>query len=34
MAPNHLLELDDKGIKVMLQKKLYYVPTVDDLVCP
>jgi imidazolonepropionase-like amidohydrolase len=31
-APNHLLELDDKGIKVMLQKKLYYVPTVDDLV--
>jgi imidazolonepropionase-like amidohydrolase len=31
-APNHLLELDDKGIKVMLQKKLYYVPTVDDLI--
>src|SRR5712664_4754386 len=31
-APNHLLQLDDKGIKVMLQKKLYYVPTVDDLV--
>jgi imidazolonepropionase-like amidohydrolase len=31
-APNHLLELDDKGIKVMLAKKLYYVPTVDDLV--
>src|SRR5258705_5976020 len=31
-APNHLLELDDKGIKVMLQKKLYHVPTVDDLV--
>lgn len=31
-APNHLLELDDKGIKVLLEKKLYYVPTVDDLV--
>ena len=31
-APNHLLELGDKGIKVILEKKLYYVPTVDDLV--
>ena len=31
-APNHLLELDEKGIKVILEKKLYYVPTVDDLV--
>jgi imidazolonepropionase-like amidohydrolase len=31
-APNHLLELDDKGIKVLLEKKLYYVPTVDDLI--
>jgi imidazolonepropionase-like amidohydrolase len=31
-APNHLLELDQKGIKVLLEKKLYYVPTVDDLV--
>ena len=31
-APNHLLELDEKGIKVLLQKKLYYVPTVDDLI--
>ena len=31
-APNHLLELDDKGVKVLLQKKLFYVPTVDDLV--
>jgi imidazolonepropionase-like amidohydrolase len=31
-APNHLLELDDAGIKVLLQKKLPYVPTVDDLV--
>jgi len=31
-APNHLLELDQKGINVMLEKKLYYVPTVDDLI--
>ncbi|HET9132118.1 MAG TPA: amidohydrolase family protein [Terriglobia bacterium] len=31
-ANNHLLELDDAGIKVMLQKKLPFVPTVDDLV--
>jgi imidazolonepropionase-like amidohydrolase len=31
-SPNHLLELDEKGIKVLLQKKLYYVPTVDDLI--
>jgi imidazolonepropionase-like amidohydrolase len=31
-APNHLLELDEKGIKVLLQKKLYFVPTVDDLI--
>ena len=31
-APNHLLELDDAGIKIMLQKKLPFVPTVDDLV--
>src|SRR2546421_3822866 len=31
-APNHLLELDDAGIKVMLDKKLPFVPTVDDLV--
>ncbi len=31
-APNHLLELDDKGIKVLLEKKLPYVPTVDDLI--
>lgn len=31
-APNHLLELDDAGIKVLLQKKLPFVPTVDDLV--
>ena len=31
-APNHLLELDDAGVKIMLQKKLPYVVTVDDLV--
>jgi imidazolonepropionase-like amidohydrolase len=31
-APNHLLELDDKGIKVLLEKKLPFVPTVDDLI--
>ncbi len=31
-APNHLLELDQKGIKVLLEKKLSYVPTVDDLI--
>src|SRR5215475_13440746 len=31
-APNHLLELDDEDVKVMLAKKLPFVPTVDDLV--
>ena len=31
-APNHLLELDDEGVKILLQKKLPFVPTVDDLV--
>jgi imidazolonepropionase-like amidohydrolase len=31
-APNHLLELDDKDIKVLLEKKLPFVPTVDDLI--
>src|SRR5882757_4400187 len=31
-APNHLLELDDAGVKIMLQKKLPFVPTIDDLV--
>jgi imidazolonepropionase-like amidohydrolase len=31
-ANNHLLELDQKGINVLLAKKLPYVPTVDDLV--
>jgi imidazolonepropionase-like amidohydrolase len=31
-APNHLLELDDAGVKVLLDKKLPFVPTIDDLV--
>jgi imidazolonepropionase-like amidohydrolase len=31
-APNHLLELDDADVKLMLDKKLPFVPTVDDLV--
>jgi imidazolonepropionase-like amidohydrolase len=31
-APNHLLELDDAGVKIMLEKKLPFVPTVDDLI--
>src|SRR5881296_2237629 len=30
-APNHLLELDDAGVRILLQKKLPYVVTVDDL---
>ncbi len=31
-APNHLLELDRDGIKVLLQKKLPFVATLDDLI--
>jgi imidazolonepropionase-like amidohydrolase len=31
-APNHLLELDDAGVKIMVQKKLPFVVTVDDLI--
>jgi imidazolonepropionase-like amidohydrolase len=31
-APNHLLELDDEGIRILLDKKLTFVPTVDDLI--
>ena len=31
-APNHLLELDEAGIKVLLQKKLPFVVTLDDLI--
>jgi imidazolonepropionase-like amidohydrolase len=31
-APNHLLGLDDAGVKILLQKKLPYVVTVDDLI--
>jgi imidazolonepropionase-like amidohydrolase len=31
-APNHLLELDETGIKILLDKKLTFVPTIDDLI--
>jgi imidazolonepropionase-like amidohydrolase len=31
-SPNHMLELDDAGVKLMLQKKVYFVPTIDDLI--
>jgi imidazolonepropionase-like amidohydrolase len=31
-APNHLLELDETGIKILLQKKETFVPTIDDLI--
>ncbi len=31
-SPNHLLELDQDGIQVMLQKKLPFVATLDDLI--
>jgi imidazolonepropionase-like amidohydrolase len=31
-APNHLLELDESGIKILLQKKLPFVVTLDDLI--
>jgi imidazolonepropionase-like amidohydrolase len=31
-APNHLLELDQSGIKVMLEKKLPFEVTLDDLI--
>ncbi|HXJ01986.1 MAG TPA: amidohydrolase family protein [Micropepsaceae bacterium] len=31
-APNHLLELDQPGIRVLLQKKLPFVCTLDDLI--
>jgi imidazolonepropionase-like amidohydrolase len=31
-APNHLLELDDAGVKVLLEKKLPFVVTLDDLI--
>jgi len=31
-APNHLLELDQAGVKILLEKKLPFVPTVDDLI--
>src|SRR5215472_7118766 len=31
-APNHLMGLDDDGVKMLLAKNLPYVPTVDDLI--
>jgi imidazolonepropionase-like amidohydrolase len=31
-APNHLLELDSAGINVLLEKKLPFVATLDDLI--
>jgi imidazolonepropionase-like amidohydrolase len=31
-APNHLLELDDAGVQILLQKKLPFVVTLDDLI--
>ena len=31
-APNHLLGLDEGGVKMLVAKKLPYVPTVDDLI--
>jgi len=31
-APNHLLELDDAGVKIMVEKKLPFVVTLDDLI--
>jgi imidazolonepropionase-like amidohydrolase len=31
-APNHLLELDETGIKVILAKHETFVPTIDDLI--
>jgi imidazolonepropionase-like amidohydrolase len=31
-SPNHLLELDDAGAKLLVQKKLFFVPTIDDLI--
>jgi imidazolonepropionase-like amidohydrolase len=31
-APTHLLELDDAGVRTLLQKKLSFVCTLDDLI--
>jgi imidazolonepropionase-like amidohydrolase len=31
-SPNHLLELDDEGVRTLRAKNLPFVPTVDDLV--
>jgi len=31
-APNHLLMLDDAGVKILIEKKLPFVVTLDDLI--
>jgi imidazolonepropionase-like amidohydrolase len=31
-APNHLLELDDAAVRILLQKRLPFVVTLDDLI--
>jgi len=31
-APNHLLQLDENGVTILLQKKLPFVVTLDDLI--
>ncbi len=31
-APQHLIQLDDAGVKILLQKHLIYTPTIDDIV--
>ena len=31
-SPNHMLELDDAGVRLMLQKNAHFVPTLDDLI--
>jgi imidazolonepropionase-like amidohydrolase len=31
-APNHLLDLDEAGVKILLQKRLPFVVTLDDLI--
>lgn len=31
-APNHLLELDEKAVRILLQKKLPFLVTLDDLI--
>lgn len=31
-SPNHLLELSEADAKLLVQKKLFFVPTIDDLI--